>query len=104
MHGPPGGRDPGAPAAPRRRRKKLTARLDAQAGVQFEGDDQPEYTDDDNTAIRIANVLSNGAGGFDWAGVELWAGLLGVTDIEGLMLRLEVLANRRGKPTATEET
>lgn len=48
-------------------------------------------------AIRIANLLANGTGGFDWAGVELWAGLFGVSDIEGLLLRLEVLANRPAK-------
>lgn len=36
----------------------------------------------------VYRLLANGAGGIDWAGLPLLCGWLGVTDVEGLMLRL----------------
>ncbi len=42
-------------------------------------------------AIRIYNLLANGMGGLDWSGLPLWCGALGVTDVEGLLCRLEVI-------------
>ena len=43
----------------------------------------------------MANLLANGMGGFDWAGLPLLCGWLGVQDIEGLMDRLQVIKLHR---------
>lgn len=48
----------------------------------------------------MANLLANGMGGFDWAGLPLVCGWLGVQDIEGLMDRLQVIKlHRKRKDT-----
>ncbi len=36
-------------------------------------------------------LLKTGTGGLDWAGLPLVAGLLGITDIDGLFDRLTVI-------------
>lgn len=41
------------------------------------------------------NYLHNGAGGFDWAGLPMVCGLLGIEDIEGLMNRLLVIKTHK---------
>lgn len=41
------------------------------------------------------NLLTNGMGGIQWAGFELWVQVLGVSDVEGLMWRLETIVNHR---------
>jgi hypothetical protein len=42
-------------------------------------------------AIRARNMLQNGMGGIDWAGLPLVAAHIGVTDAEALLDALEVL-------------
>lgn len=37
------------------------------------------------------NLLATGDGGIDWAGLPLVAGLMGIDDIDGLLLRLQVI-------------
>lgn len=52
----------------------------------------------DSLAIKVWNDLSNGQGGIDWAGLPLIAGLLGIEDIDGLVMRLRTIkahANKR---------
>lgn len=39
----------------------------------------------------MARLLANGQGGFDWAGLPLLVGWLGIEDVEGLMTRLAVM-------------
>ncbi len=46
-------------------------------------------------ALRTWNLLSNGMGGIDWAGLPLVVALLGITDIEGLLHRLQVIKTHR---------
>lgn len=75
--------------------KKLTALLDAQAGVQYEGEAAPQGSHDDYLAIRAWNLLADGNGGVHWQGLELVAGWLGITDLEGLMTRLEIIKGHR---------
>lgn len=36
-------------------------------------------------------MLSNGMGGYDMSGLEIWCAYYGITDIDGLLLRLEVI-------------
>ena len=48
-------------------------------------------------ANRVFRLLSNGMGGIDWKGLPLVCGWLGVDDIEGLLIRLEVLKTYRPK-------
>ncbi len=69
--------------------------LDAQAGVQYEGEDPPAATEADAMAIRIFNALSNGMGGLDWAGLPLQVAYHGVQDVQGLLHRLLVIKGHR---------
>jgi hypothetical protein len=41
-------------------------------------------------AIGVWNMLER-SGGIDWAGLPLIVGLLGITDIDGLMIRLQAI-------------
>lgn len=41
------------------------------------------------------NLLANGMGGIDWAGLPLVCGWLGVQDAEGLMQRLALIKAHR---------
>lgn len=41
--------------------------------------------------MQAAQLLANGMGGFDWAGLALVAGYLGCDDIEGLIDALRVI-------------
>lgn len=66
--------------------------LGAQHGVQLIGEEPPRATTDDRLAIRAWNLLQNGHGAIDWAGLPVVAELLGITDDEGLLQRLEVIA------------
>ena len=47
----------------------------------------------DREAIRAWNLLGNGSGGIDWAGMPLVCELLGVEDLESFMLRIEIIKN-----------
>lgn len=45
------------------------------------------------------NLLANGMGGIDWAGLPLVCGWLGIADVEGLMQRLSVIKlHRKERP------
>lgn len=46
-------------------------------------------------AIRAHNMLANGMGGIDWAGLPLVAAFLGVGDVEGLLESLETVLTHR---------
>lgn len=48
-------------------------------------------TRDDLVASRVARLLSNGAGGLDWAGLDVAVELYGVDDVEMLIERLLVI-------------
>lgn len=37
------------------------------------------------------SLLKTGSGGIDWAGLPLVAGLMGITDIDGLFERLTII-------------
>ena len=87
-----GRRHPGAPGEEGRRRKKLTALLDFQsAEVRYEGEEPPQADPLDTVAIRCWNLLADGQGGLNWAGLELVAAWLGVDDLDGLLQRLQVI-------------
>lgn len=69
--------------------------LDAQAGVQYRGEAAPQATDDDLLAMRTWNMLANGMGGLDWAGLPLAVALFGINDVDGLLHRLQVIKAHR---------
>jgi hypothetical protein len=69
--------------------------LDAQAGVQWEGEDTPNVTDLDRQAVKVFNATANGMGGVQWTALPLFVALYGVQDIEGLIDRLLVLLQHR---------
>jgi hypothetical protein len=77
-----------------RRSKKLDALLDAQAGVEWEGE-QPQATDNELAAFKVRAMLNNGMGGLDWAGLPLACAYHGVRDVEGLLHRLYVMQTHR---------
>jgi hypothetical protein len=77
-------------------RKKLIALLDAQAGVEHEGDTTaPHADDDDRIALQAWAALHNGQGGMDWGGLPIVAAWLGVRDVDGLLQRLVLIKNHR---------
>lgn len=69
--------------------------LDAQAGVQYRNEAPPRPTDEDLIAMRTWNMLANGMGGLDWAGLPLAVALFGITDVDGLLHRLQVIKQHR---------
>lgn len=73
----------------------MSALLDAQAGVEYEGEDKPTATEDERLAIEVWNHLSNGQGGIDWAGLPFVVELLGISDVEALIHRLKVIKAHR---------
>jgi len=81
--------------------------LDAQAGIQYRGEDPPQATDADLLAMRVWNMLANGMGGLDWSGMPLAVALYGITDVEGLLHRLQVIKAHKppqdGQPPAAAE-
>lgn len=52
-------------------------------------------TPDDQTAFSVFNLLANGMGGLDWAGLPFVCGWLGVQDVEGLVQRLALIKTHR---------
>lgn len=62
--------------------------------MRFEGV-QPEFTDDDNLALRAWNLLVDGMGAINWAGFELVAAKLGIEDLDDLIDRLIVIKTYR---------
>lgn len=71
--------------------------LDAGDGVEYEGEDTPQATIDETNAIRAWNMLQNGQGGFDWAGLDVVVELLGIADVAGLVNRLMVIKMHKKK-------
>ena len=55
-------------------------------------------------AIRVWNLLSNGMGGLDWAGLPLAVELLGITDVEALLEALLVIKTHRPDTQDAQET
>lgn len=54
------------------------------------------------TAIRAYNLLSNGSGGIDWAGLDFVVELLGIEDVEALaeaLLCIRLRPRRSASPT-----
>lgn len=83
--------DQSAQVQHRRNGKKLAARLDAQAGIEYEGEDAPDYTHADNMAIKAWNYLNAGVG----LQIGDVAAFLGIDDVGGLMERFYVLATHQ---------
>lgn len=50
--------------------------------------------------MNVAALLANGMGGIDWAGLPLICGLLGIEDVEGLVMRLGIIKTHK-KPENT---
>lgn len=46
-------------------------------------------------AIQAHNLLANGMGGIDWAGLPYACAWLGIDDVDGLMTRLLVIKTHR---------
>lgn len=69
----------------------------------WEGEAAPVASADDHAAIRVHAMLSNGMGGYDWAGLPLMVEWIGVQDVEGLLARLHAIrqhmAQDDDKPT-----
>lgn len=60
----------------------------------------PTWGDEDRQAIDVWNLLEQGSGGIDWAGLPLVAGLFGIADVDGLIVRLRAIKSfaRKEKP------
>lgn len=69
---------------------------DGAAGYQVLGGQQAApLTLDNAAAIRAWNLLANGMGGLDWAGLPVVAAVLGIADIESLVDALGVIKAHR---------
>jgi hypothetical protein len=71
-------------------------------------DEPPQPTDDETMALTVFNILKNGSGGLDFAGLPLVAEWLGVQDVAGLLQRLVVIKSyrkpaERGDSVAAQE-
>lgn len=53
-------------------------------------------------AIHVWNLLANGMGGLDWAGLPVVVGKLGITDVEALIDDLHVIKLHK-KPVGDKE-
>ena len=62
-------------------------------------------TAENGAAIKAYNLLSNGMGGIDWAGLDVVVEMLGIEDVEALIEALLCirLRPRRSDDTDTEE-
>ena len=72
----------------------MTALLDAQAGIQYEGETvDARPCPHAVTAMHAWNHLANGMGAIDWQGIDTVAALLDVADgqLELLLHRLQVI-------------
>jgi len=77
----------------------VTALLDAQAGVQYEGETaDPSPCPHAAQAVRAWNHLSNGMGGIDWQGLDAVTTLLQVADEQVELLLVRLLAIKTYKP------
>lgn len=57
----------------------------------MDGEAAPGLGDADVEALKVVSLLKTGSGGIDWAGLPLVAGLMGITDIDGLFERLTII-------------
>lgn len=48
--------------------------------------------------MRVWNLLATSTGGIDWAGLPVVVEWLGITDVEGLLARIEII-KLHGKDT-----
>lgn len=77
--------------------------LDAEAGVEYDGEDPPQATDDDRLALAVFSMLRLGDNGIDWGGLELAFAVHGEPpDLDALIRRLVVLKNYR-KPVDRDD-
>lgn len=51
----------------------------------------PDFTLEDELAIRVFNAAQNGMGGIDWHGLEVMAEMFGIEDLDGLIERVLVI-------------
>jgi hypothetical protein len=51
----------------------------------YEGEDPPVPTPASREAIRVALMIANGAGGFDWSALDLAIAMYEVDDVEELL-------------------
>lgn len=73
--------------------------LDAQTSDQHRNNTPAKASTDDVLAIQAWNLLANGMGGLDWAGLPLVVAHLGITDVASLLHRLQVIKAHK-PPTA----
>lgn len=57
----------------------------------------------DEIALKVAPLLANGSGGFDWAGLPILVEWLGISDVDGLLLRLAVIRKHRPRSLTNDE-
>lgn len=61
-------------------------------------------TAENGASIKAYNLLSNGMGGIDWAGLDVVVEMLGIEDVEALIEALLCIRLRpRRSETETEE-
>lgn len=74
------------------RPKKLIALLEA---GQYEGEASPEQNPEHTLVIQAWNMVSDGTGSVDWAGVPIVAAMLGIEDLETFIRRLMTIKHHR---------
>lgn len=72
-----------------------------QQGAEFEG--LVEATEADHHAIAAWNMLADGTGGINWAGLPYVTAHLGVQDVGGLVERLVTIKTHRAPDVARKE-
>lgn len=55
-------------------------------------------------ALSVHNLLANGSGGIDWAGLPIVCAWLGVQDVQGLLQRLAVIKTWRKPADRPDDT
>ena len=82
----------------------MTALLDAQAGIQYEGEAPPEQTEDDAWALSVFALLADRNGAIQWAGLPYAMALYGVPAeaAPGLLHRLRVIKLHRPDRRGTQ--
>ena len=72
-------------------------------GAQYEGEEAPTADPLHTVAIEGFQMLSNGTGGIDWAGLPIVAALLGVADLEAFARHLITIKTYRPDKTGQPE-
>ena len=73
---------------------KIAALLDVADGVEYEGE-RIEWSPADTIAAQVAHMIGNGNGAIDWAGLPYAVERFGITDIDGLLDRLDAMRRHR---------